>query len=104
LTFYADRSYGGVLTIGDPRVVADGHVFRFAPGRHVVTRIDRRKRWSQEGRRVSCRSFFGEHFAGAPTVDRVRTELAALGVEVMSPADEHELRSVARVFWPEKFT
>ncbi|MGH8827612.1 MAG: hypothetical protein ACRDVZ_08470, partial [Jiangellaceae bacterium] len=66
VTFYSDRSYGGALTIGDPHIVADGHVFRFAAGRHAVTRIDRRKRWSQRGRRVSCRAFFGEHFADMP--------------------------------------
>ncbi|MGH8826264.1 MAG: DUF6395 domain-containing protein, partial [Jiangellaceae bacterium] len=44
-----------------------------------------------------------EHMLPVHLRGPVQAELAALGIRQMSSSDEHDLRSVARVFWPEKF-
>lgn len=66
VTIYADRTLTGRLTIGRPRIVAGMTEYAIGAGTHLNRKIDLAKHWRQEGNRVICSSYLGEHWADMP--------------------------------------
>jgi hypothetical protein len=66
VTLYADRMSSGVIELDDVAVVVAGRRRRFGGTDPLGEPLDLTKAWRQEGTRVICSSFFGEHYAEMP--------------------------------------
>lgn len=109
LVIYADRRLDGKLTLAAPRIVAGEVEHGINPKEPASQPVDLARSWRQEGRRVICRSYFGDHWAEMPAgwrLDEVhpaalavadwllyaKVETLAFGVNTPAPDPEEHLR------------